>query len=171
MNVSHLFAIQKVLDDRILAEHGLEGSDLFVKKIIALHVELGELANETRSFKYWSKKGPSPREIILEEFVDVLHFTLSLGIDLGCTDLSDALPVRPARRRDLTEQFAVMLTAISTLAATRAAKLGSATEEPEDEPWASATPVAGSSVAMPSGYSPSRGHTTSGWENRGGLFG
>jgi uncharacterized protein len=33
----------------------------------------------------------------------------------------------------------------------------------ELEPWASATPVAGSSVAMPSGYGPSRGHTTPGW--------
>ena len=32
-----------------------------------------------------------------------------------------------------------------------------------DEPWASATPVAGSSVAMPSGHGPSRGHTTPGW--------
>jgi len=37
--------------------------------------------------------------------------------------------------------------------------------EPEDdEPWASATPVAGSSVAMPSGYGPKRGHTTPGWD-------
>jgi uncharacterized protein len=35
--------------------------------------------------------------------------------------------------------------------------------EPEDEPWASATPVPGSSVAMPSGYGPSRGRTTPGW--------
>jgi uncharacterized protein with von Willebrand factor type A (vWA) domain len=36
--------------------------------------------------------------------------------------------------------------------------------EPEEvEPWASATPVAGSSVAMPSGYGPKRGHTTPGW--------
>jgi uncharacterized protein with von Willebrand factor type A (vWA) domain len=33
----------------------------------------------------------------------------------------------------------------------------------EDEPWASATPVAGSSVAMPSGYGPSKGRTTPGW--------
>jgi uncharacterized protein with von Willebrand factor type A (vWA) domain len=32
-----------------------------------------------------------------------------------------------------------------------------------DEPWASATPVPGSSVAMPSGHGPSRGHTTEGW--------
>ena len=37
--------------------------------------------------------------------------------------------------------------------------------EPEpEETWASATPVAGSSVAMPSGYGPSRGRTTPGWK-------
>jgi uncharacterized protein len=37
--------------------------------------------------------------------------------------------------------------------------------EPADEaePWASATPVPGSSVAMPSGNNPSRGNTTPGW--------
>jgi hypothetical protein len=41
------------------------------------------------------------------------------------------------------------------------------TEEGEqEEPWASATPVAGSSVAMPSGYGPSRGNTTPGWNER-----
>ena len=33
----------------------------------------------------------------------------------------------------------------------------------EPEPWASATPVPGSSVAMPSGHGPSRGKTTPGW--------
>ena len=33
----------------------------------------------------------------------------------------------------------------------------------DEEPWASATPVAGSSVAMPSGHGPSRGKTTPGW--------
>jgi len=38
-----------------------------------------------------------------------------------------------------------------------------AEREPEAEPWASATPVPGSSVAMPSGYGPSRGNTTPGW--------
>jgi hypothetical protein len=35
--------------------------------------------------------------------------------------------------------------------------------EEEEETWASATPVQGSSVAMPSGYGPSRGRTTPGW--------
>jgi uncharacterized protein len=36
-------------------------------------------------------------------------------------------------------------------------------EADDDEPWASATPVQGSSVAMPSGHGPSRGRTTPGW--------
>ena len=35
--------------------------------------------------------------------------------------------------------------------------------EPVEEEWASATPLQGSSVAMPSGYGPSRGKTTPGW--------
>ena len=38
-----------------------------------------------------------------------------------------------------------------------------APEPEEEEPWASATPVQGSSVGMPSGYGPSRGRTTPGW--------
>jgi uncharacterized protein len=41
------------------------------------------------------------------------------------------------------------------------------TSQPEDD-WASATPIAGSSVAMPSGYGPSRGRTTPGWGHDGG---
>ena len=41
-------------------------------------------------------------------------------------------------------------------------------EQEEEEPWPSATPVQGSSVAMPSGYGPSRGRTTPGWGTDGG---
>jgi len=37
------------------------------------------------------------------------------------------------------------------------------TTEPDEDDWPSATPVPGSSVAMPSGYGPSRGKTTPGW--------
>jgi uncharacterized protein len=36
-------------------------------------------------------------------------------------------------------------------------------DDEEREPWASATPVPGSSVGMPSGHGPSRGNTTPGW--------
>ena len=43
-----------------------------------------------------------------------------------------------------------------------------ASAEAEEEIWASATPVQGSSVAMPSGHGPSRGNTTPGWGPDGG---
>ncbi len=45
----------------------------------------------------------------------------------------------------------------------RIAPLAPEPEAAEEEPWPSATPVPGSSVAMPSGYGPSRGRTTPGW--------
>jgi hypothetical protein len=44
-----------------------------------------------------------------------------------------------------------------------AALVGWAGPASEEETWASATPAPGSSVAMPSGYGPSRGRTTPGW--------
>ncbi|PHC94830.1 dUTPase [Bacillus toyonensis] len=83
MNLTRIFEMQKVLDTRIVKEHGLEGENLFYNMILALQVEIGELANETRCFKHWSNKGPSEKEIILMEYVDGLHFTASLGNGIG----------------------------------------------------------------------------------------
>ncbi|QHA92825.1 dUTP diphosphatase [Bacillus sp. N1-1] len=95
MNFELLFTLQKQLDDRIVQEHGLDDVDLFENKLLALKVELGELANETRCFKYWSKKAPSPKETILEEYVDGIHFILSLGLELGITAY-EGLPEKTA---------------------------------------------------------------------------
>lgn len=79
MILKELFEQQKKLDERIIKEHYLEGKDLFKNTIVALLVELSECANEIRFFKHWSNKKPSSRDVILEEFVDVLHFALSIG--------------------------------------------------------------------------------------------
>lgn len=83
MDWNQLFEMQKKLDSRIELEHGLSKEDLFSKKVLALFVELGELANETRCFKFWSQKPSSDKEVVLEEYVDVLHFIMSVGIDKG----------------------------------------------------------------------------------------
>jgi dimeric dUTPase (all-alpha-NTP-PPase superfamily) len=83
MNIDTMFELQKVLDTHIKEKHSLEKENLVDRKILALLVELGELANETRCFKFWSIKPPSASEKILEEFVDGIHFILSIGIDLS----------------------------------------------------------------------------------------
>ncbi|WP_163583299.1 dUTP diphosphatase [Gracilibacillus saliphilus] len=114
MNWEKLFEIQGGLDEHIRKEKNLEGHDLLDKKILALQVELGELANEWRGFKFWSNY-PKPQKAynkgcdecvggisktspllgpykecehcrvnpLLEEYVDCLHFILSIGIEKG----------------------------------------------------------------------------------------
>lgn len=110
MNLFKLYEIQKKLDDRICAEHELEGKNLIGAKILALQVELGELANETRCFKFWSNKGPSPREAILEEYVDCLHFILSIGLESGFTGI---VPTKIDNTDNLTGQFQDMFAQIT----------------------------------------------------------
>lgn len=88
MNLQKLFQMQDTLDKRILAEHNLAGIPLLRKKILSLQVELGELANETRCFKFWSTKAPSSDDVILEEYVDCLHFILSIGLEKKFQDIT-----------------------------------------------------------------------------------
>ena len=87
MNLQKLFELQRKLDEHIEQQHQRqEGEDRLGKKILALLVEIGELANETRCFKFWSNKGPSDKNVILEEAADVLHFLLSIGNDIGANE-------------------------------------------------------------------------------------
>jgi dimeric dUTPase (all-alpha-NTP-PPase superfamily) len=83
MQLQKLFQMQKALDSYIEGKHQLQDEDLFDRKVLALLVEIGELANETRCFKFWSIKPSSEKDVILEEFVDGIHFILSLGIECG----------------------------------------------------------------------------------------
>ena len=118
MNLNEIFEIQAKLDERIYKEHPpQEGEDRLAKKILALQVELGELANEWRGFKYWSND-QEPRTVesiptdwdddgtptewnvnphknpLLEEYVDCLHFILSIGLELGMDEIADELNLK-----------------------------------------------------------------------------
>lgn len=109
MKLNKLFEMQRELDNHIIQEHELEGKNLISNKTVAFIVELSELANELRFFKHWSNKGPSSKEIILEEYVDGLHFLLSLGLEIE-TDimLEENFDVIYVTRATLTEEFLVI---------------------------------------------------------------
>jgi dimeric dUTPase (all-alpha-NTP-PPase superfamily) len=102
MKLQHLFRMQEELD-RFIQKNRDVNEDVFHKKGLALLVELAELANETRCFKFWSTKGMSERSVILEEYVDSIHFLLSLGIEKGLDGLK-MWPL-PVTEKDLTELF------------------------------------------------------------------
>ena len=91
MQLEKLFRVQQALDQHIEEKHELQNEDLFARKVLALLVELGELANETRCFKFWSIKPSSEKSVILEEYVDGIHFILSLGIECGFQNLDYTL--------------------------------------------------------------------------------
>jgi dimeric dUTPase (all-alpha-NTP-PPase superfamily) len=118
MNLQKLFELQRQLDEHIEKEHPRQpGEDRLAKKILALMVELGELCQEWRGFKFWSHDQKPRRAVyeickycegrktlgfqretcwyccgeglqivkrpLLEEYVDGLHFILSVGLELG----------------------------------------------------------------------------------------
>jgi dimeric dUTPase (all-alpha-NTP-PPase superfamily) len=119
INLQPLFEKQRQLDEYIVKTKGLEGQDLLPNKILALQVELGELANEWRGFKHWSDnreprtaveyecgncdgsgmmvsesdcgvcngEGYIVKNRVLEEYVDCLHFILSIGLELGVPEV------------------------------------------------------------------------------------
>ncbi|NMM62112.1 hypothetical protein HBE96_05305 [Clostridium sp. P21] len=102
MNLEKLFQLQENLNGHIEKEHNLEHTSLLSEKILALQVELAELANETKCFKFWSCKPSSNKEIVLEEFADCLHFILSLGLEKGFTTIR----IKPKDiQYDITSQF------------------------------------------------------------------
>ena len=109
MNLQNLFKMQRELDSYIETNMKVN-EDVFQRKGLALIVELAELANETRCFKFWSNKGASEREVILEEYVDSIHFLLSLGIEKKL----DYLEVWPQSnlKQEITEIFLMTNSAI-----------------------------------------------------------
>ena len=82
-DLTDLYIKQAELDANIATNHNISYASTRNKRTLALLVELGEFANSTRTFKYWSNKGPEEKERVLDEFADGLHFALSLGVDLS----------------------------------------------------------------------------------------
>jgi dimeric dUTPase (all-alpha-NTP-PPase superfamily) len=111
LDLSPLVHYQAQLDDRIHTTHNETRASTRTKRILALMVEIAELANETRSFKYWSVRGANARSELLEEFIDTIHFTLSLGLDLN----QHSAIVEASPDADLNQLFIDWMQACCTL--------------------------------------------------------
>lgn len=82
INLNNLYVQQEKLDKEIQEKHNISYSSTRNDRFLAFLVELGEFANATRCFKFWSFKPSESKERLLDEFADGLHFILSIGIDL-----------------------------------------------------------------------------------------
>lgn len=73
---------QNKLDIFIYESNGIKDvGEIEFEKLTALDIELGELANEIKFFKYWKKDKYIDRLKVIEEACDCFHFILSLAND------------------------------------------------------------------------------------------
>ena len=75
--LSEVYERNKELDYIFVDKFSKQDKDMFRKNKIELLVEIGELANETKCFKYWTNKEPN-RDFVLEEYADCIIMTLCL---------------------------------------------------------------------------------------------
>jgi dimeric dUTPase (all-alpha-NTP-PPase superfamily) len=97
MELKELLKTQDKLDTEILLRLGKERNyitekELLNSKQIALFTEVAEFCNELQSFKYWKQNKSVNEKALIEEFVDILFFWLSLANQLEFTaaDLENA---------------------------------------------------------------------------------
>lgn len=124
MNINTLFKMQESFDLRILKEKNLTWEETFQSRILAFIDEVAECMKEWQGFKFW-KKDNAPKTVeriatdwddngnatewfvnpnknpLLEEYVDGLHFAISLCIHM---EIEVHLPVT-IYCEDVTEQF------------------------------------------------------------------
>jgi dimeric dUTPase (all-alpha-NTP-PPase superfamily) len=77
---------QRKLDLNIIQTKKLDNEDRMLKKLAAFTTELGEMVNELpETFKFWANK-TNDKQKALVEYVDGIHFILSLAVDLEIKD-------------------------------------------------------------------------------------
>ncbi|MBU3210288.1 dUTP diphosphatase [Clostridium algidicarnis] len=115
MNLQYLFKLQKDLNEKIYASKNLDKSIPNSKNFLALLVELGKLANETKSFEYWSDAKPSKTGVLLDSYIDCFHLILTLGLDKLYTNIS---PKLKPNDYNISEQFLNLYVDINDLMVT-----------------------------------------------------
>jgi len=85
MELEELLDMQNELDKIIMKNKdvNITNAELLHCKVIAMLTEIGEFSNEHGGFKYWKKNHIRDNEKVLEEWVDILFFYLSISNLLG----------------------------------------------------------------------------------------
>ncbi|MFL0247639.1 dUTP diphosphatase [Candidatus Clostridium stratigraminis] len=86
MNLQKLYDYQNKLDEEIQSKIDTQGKLLLYQKLLALEVKVGELANETKCFHYWTSRKIQARKRILEKYIEAIYLILSIGVEKGFTE-------------------------------------------------------------------------------------
>ena len=108
LDFNDIYNENKKLDKIFLENYG-NSEDIVLKNKLELLVELGELCNESKCFKYWSRKEAN-RELVLEEYADVLLMIFYFFRELDVS-LNENFPKE--NNLDLIDEFIYLFNIIS----------------------------------------------------------
>ncbi|CDN42051.1 MULTISPECIES: dUTPase [Paenibacillus] len=82
--LTHIFEMQKTLDDRIISERGVDGTleDWVMGITIAMDSEIDEIRREV-NWKWWKNPKPIDVDALKSEVIDLWHFLVSLSEKVG----------------------------------------------------------------------------------------
>ena len=83
--LEHIFEMQQKLNNQIRETRGLTNisrEEWIQKQTLATISELAELLDEV-NFKWWKNPKPINEQAVKEELVDIMHFFLSMCLELG----------------------------------------------------------------------------------------
>ena len=98
----------KELDKHFLSIYG-NSEDIILKNKLELLVELGELCNESRCFKYWTKKEVN-KELVLYEYADVILMILYFFNQFDIS-LNEEFPIE--NNLDIIDEFIYLYNTMS----------------------------------------------------------
>ncbi len=102
--LANIYKETKYLDELFLLQYDIKSPEFIQKNILELLVEFGELANETKCFKYWSKKTKN-NEKVLEEYIDCLFMVLCL-CNIMNISLEEDFP--KSKNKDIIDTFFIL---------------------------------------------------------------
>lgn len=76
LDIKNIYKETKYIDDLFQKQYDMKDPKIIKKYKLELLVEFGELANETRCFKFWSNRQTGIKEKVLEEYIDCLFMIL-----------------------------------------------------------------------------------------------
>ncbi len=107
-NFNIVYEKNKELDKHFLSIYG-NSEDIILKNKLELLVELGELCNESRCFKYWTKKEVN-KELVLYEYADVILMILYFFNQFDIS-LNEEFPIE--NNLDIIDEFIYLYNTMS----------------------------------------------------------
>ena len=102
LKLENIYTETKHLGELFSQQYDIRSPEIIRKYKLELLVEFGELANETRCFKFWSKRQKGDKEKVLEEYIDCL-FMILYFCDINDVSLNEKFEL--PEKTDLIDAF------------------------------------------------------------------